>query len=250
MRRQRPACVASPRGVGWLTIDECIAECIVGHISEEDLGTLSAVDRVSRVFHAFAGPRLKELKAAGVMWIEREPYFGYMNHTLWDRVKVCFTGPALSGKTCVIERIVNGRFFEEYTPTLWFQISRATASFQTRPIDMEFWGWLFDELDWLMERRNEVSPEVKVRNSSLKYYAQEPQTILCGNKVDVKDRGPKGVTREQGVQMAKENGFDAFIEVSAMTSRNIPQLRWAILQLFENVRSTHTPTKKQKCAVM
>ncbi|KAH3766812.1 small GTP-binding protein [Pelomyxa schiedti] len=171
----------------------------------------------------------------------------------------------------------SGSFSMEYAPTIGARFMVLDAPAGTLQVKLELWDCCGQErylsllpmyyrgaacvvLVYDVTDSEGLVYLFKIREAIRSGAPMDVKLILCGNKSDVKDRGPKGVTRAQGLDLAKTNGFDAFIEVSALTGKNIPQLSHAIGTLvLENIdrnprssacRRPSRPPPKEKCLLM
>ncbi|KAH3759787.1 Ras family [Pelomyxa schiedti] len=221
--------------------------------------------------------RLKQLKPkSDLLWITERTKRRHdipQDIMLADRrMKVCVSGPEQAGKTSIIERIATGRFFEEYTPTTVTSFQNASITCcGTQTVNLELWdssgslryirfqnplyyrGVTCVLLVYDVTNSDGLVLLLQLREECLHRASPKVKLIMCGNKSDVKHRGPKGVTYSQGAQLAREQGFDAFVEVSAKTTRNLHQLLGAIAQLCMEDESEYprkTKTTKDHCYVM
>ncbi|KAH3731357.1 RAB4B, member RAS oncogene family [Pelomyxa schiedti] len=242
--------------IAHVNIDECIAESIVRNTN--DLVTLAALDCVNKLFHSFVSIKLKTLRSQlCVKWLtERlESVDGCDWIAAQQGIQVCVIGASGTGKTCIAERLVGKDFPEKTDPTIGAGFQIGMAPVRGRGVKMGIWDTsgreryrpmlrmycrkraailLVYDITCLASLNSLAGLITEIRD--LNYFGK---FLLCGNKADIVDRinqvqhGFTGhgtldteaaVTYAQGLAFARANHCDGFVEVSAKTMKNMPQL--------------------------
>ncbi|KAH3714559.1 Ras family [Pelomyxa schiedti] len=242
------------------SMDACIVEHIVGSV--DDVATLVALDLVNKLFHSFTAIKLKVLRSQGVWWITRRNWALRPEWLLPSDsrgIRVCVFGLGETGKSSIVARFGGGGFDESYVPTVGgrlLEIPTAPTGANRGSVELAIWDVEGPERERFSSTLTLFSHGAVVfvlvydvtYIGSLNYlsifltgirYHAEPyhKFLLCGNKADsvldnrsstTSTSPQKPATHSQGLEFAKANNFDGFIEVSAKTGRNIPQLLQAI----------------------
>ncbi|KAH3766345.1 importin subunit alpha-1 [Pelomyxa schiedti] len=232
-----------------LVIDSGVAESLVRNV--DNLQTLSALDRVNKLLHSFASIKLKELRMQHrccVKWVtERDQS---LNVDCWDAhrgIKVCVAGDSASGKTCIVEMLTGKKFIDEHETTVGARFVVTVAPLAGGTVKLELWDTggqerfrsllpmyyrhaaaillVYDVTDSTsLTALTRFLTEIRVRERASKL-------LLCGNKSDMNHTAARSVTYSQGLEFAKSSNCDGFIEVSAKTMKNIPELLTGLSQL-------------------
>jgi len=169
------------------------------------------------------------------------------------------------GKTCMLISYTTNSFPGEYVPTV-FDNYTANAIVEGQPINLGLWDTAgskeYDSLRPLSYPGTDVfiicfslcSPE-SFENVKTKWHPEivqfNPRTpfILVGTKLDLRDspemieslksNNLEPISGEQGDKLAKEIGASRFLECSALTQRNLPQV-------FEEAVKTVSQAEIQK----
>jgi len=144
------------------------------------------------------------------------------------------------GKTCMLISYTTNSFPGEYVPTV-FDNYTANAIVEGHPINLGLWDTAgsedYNQLRPLsypgtdvfiicfslvdMETFNNVKtkwhPEITTHN---------PKTplVLVGTKLDLRDTSKSPVTADQGEKLTKELGAAKYLECSALSQKNLPQV--------------------------
>jgi len=165
-------------------------------------------------------------------------------------VKIMVVGDPSVGKTCMLISYTTNSFPGEYVPTV-FDNYTANAIVEGQPINLGLWDTAgskeYDSLRPLSYPGTDVfiicfslcSPE-SFENVKTKWHPEivqfNPRTpfILVGTKLDLRDspemieslksNNLEPISGEQGDKLAKEIGASRFLECSALTQRNLPQV--------------------------
>ena len=149
--------------------------------------------------------------------------------------KVVIIGNCGVGKTCITNRAIKTKFDETYQSTIGLEYFTMFIKLNTKIIKLQVWDTCgqeiyrslisnyyrnsslaiivydvnrresFEDIDfWIKELKAMSSPDIKL--------------ILLGNKIDLNERK---VQYKEGEEIAKNYGFDCFLETSAKTGENI-----------------------------
>jgi len=161
------------------------------------------------------------------------------------RVKLVVVGDGAVGKTCLLVTFGTGKFPEDYVPTVFDNYSSQMA-YRGDQLLLQLWDTAgqedYDRLRPLSYPGSDVvllcfslvseasyeaitekwSPEVN-------HYVPDCPHILVGTKLDLRDGGkPEGyddvyepISTERGKELAGAVGAAAYVEVSAMTGKNL-----------------------------
>lgn len=165
-------------------------------------------------------------------------------------VKIMVVGDPSVGKTCLLISYTTNSFPGEYVPTV-FDNYTANAIVEGHPINLGLWDTAgskeYDTLRPLSYPGTDVfiicfslcSPE-SYENVKSKWHPEivqyNPKTpfILVGTKLDLRDNPDmiqslkannlSPVSGEMGEKLAKEIGASKFLECSALSQKNLPQV--------------------------
>jgi len=165
-------------------------------------------------------------------------------------VKIMVVGDPSVGKTCLLISYTTNSFPGEYVPTV-FDNYTANAIVEGHPINLGLWDTAgskeYDTLRPLSYPGTDVfiicfslcSPE-SYENVKTKWHPEivqyNPKTpfILVGTKLDLRDNPDMiqslksnnlaPVSGEMGEKLAKEIGASKFLECSALSQKNLPQV--------------------------
>lgn len=164
--------------------------------------------------------------------------------------KVTFLGGAKAGKSCLVGQLVDGSFAEEYKPTY-------TASFKfisegageeelklgicdlpcqinmdlCKILSKDAWMIYFVYDSTSRESFEELESFLRMVNESV----PDAIKVLVATKIDLV--GQREVSPQDGQQFADANGFEHFIETSALTGANITALKdWSFAKMKAEVR--------------
>ncbi|KAH3767522.1 rab family gtpase [Pelomyxa schiedti] len=246
-------------------IDSGFAESIVRNIY--DLKTLSALDRVNKLFHSFASVKLKALHTEScVKWVTERPPLPKPG--IWvgiTGIKVCVIGDTESGKTCIVDRLAGRDLREVHEPTKGACQVTAIAPLDGGTVKLELldtggqekfrslWPMFYRKSAAILlvyDVSNSASlialktvlTEIRILDATIKF-------LLCGNKADTKGTTAllsahcgETVTYSQGLEFAQSSHCDGFLEVSAKTMKNIPELLTALGHLaLEHIATRNNP---------
>lgn len=165
-------------------------------------------------------------------------------------VKIMVVGDPSVGKTCMLISYTTNSFPGEYVPTV-FDNYTANAIVEGHPINLGLWDTAgsheYDTLRPLSYPGTDVfiicfslcSPET-YENVKSKWHPEviqyNPKTpfILVGTKLDLRDNPEmienlkssnlEPISNEMGEKLAKELGAHKFLECSALSQKNLPQV--------------------------
>jgi len=183
-------------------------------------------------------------------------------------VKIMVVGDPSVGKTCMLISYTTNSFPGEYVPTV-FDNYTANAIVEGHPINLGLWDTAgskeYDTLRPLSYPGTDVfiicfslcSME-SYENVKSKWHPEvvqyNPKTpfILVGTKLDLRDNPEMAksanvdpVSTEQGDKLCKEISASKFLECSALSQKNLPQVfEEAVKTVFNNQTSTAGAAKK------
>jgi Ras-related C3 botulinum toxin substrate 1 len=193
-------------------------------------------------------------------------------------VKIMVVGDPSVGKTCMLISYTTNSFPGEYVPTV-FDNYTANAIVEGHPINLGLWDTAgskeYDTLRPLSYPGTDVfiicfslcSPET-FENVKSKWHPEivqyNPKTpfILVGTKLDLRDNpdmiqnlksnGLEPISGDLGDKLAKEIGASKFLECSALSQRNLPQVFEEAVKTVFLDQMAKSPNKKipdKKCAL-
>jgi len=186
-------------------------------------------------------------------------------------------GDSSVGKTCMLISYTTNSFPGEYVPTV-FDNYTANAIVEGHAVNLGLWDTAgsaeYDSLRPLSYPGTDVfiicfsisNPETfdSVKNKWLKEiedFNTKTPFILVGTKLDLRDnqdtieslkeRNQSPITTDQGNALAKSIQAYKYLECSALTQKNLPNVfEDAVKAVFEAVQNTKDPkSKKEKCVV-
>ena len=150
------------------------------------------------------------------------------------RHKIIFVGDAATGKTSIINRIIDNPFNDTYEVSIGIDFMSKNIRFRGQNIKIQIWDSAGQE------KYKGLIPSY-VRNSSIVYIVydisnrssfdnvpnwisfvkniEKTTMILCGNKTDLE----REVNKNEGEELAKREGL-LFFECSAKTNENIKNM--------------------------
>ena len=156
------------------------------------------------------------------------------------RHKIIFVGDANTGKTSIINRIIDNPFNEVYEPSIGVDFMSKNIKFREQSIKLQIWDTAGQE------KYKGLIPSY-VRNSSIVFLVYDVSVktsfdnipkwinfiktienttlVLCGNKIDLENREVK---KEEGEALAQKEGI-SFFEVSAKTDENIKNMFYNVV---------------------
>ena len=156
------------------------------------------------------------------------------------RHKVIFVGDANTGKTSIINRIIDNPFNETYEVSIGIDFMSKNIRFRGQNIKIQIWDSAGQE------KYKGLIPSY-VRNSSIVFLIYDVSTktsfdnipnwinfirnietttlVLCGNKIDITEREVK---KEDGEALAQKEGI-AFFEASAKTGEGIKNMFYSAI---------------------
>lgn len=151
--------------------------------------------------------------------------------------KVVLLGDYAVGKTCLLNRFLQGDFKVEYVPTVKANIHEKEFRFPNYVFRLFYWDtagmYVLDEssaellagahaviLVYDVSRSNSLAVAERQYEAVKGRCDSKPIIWLVGNKIDLKDRS---VDRSKAEKMARELGF-SYIETSAKTGENVSKL--------------------------
>jgi len=200
-------------------------------------------------------------------------------------VKIMVVGDGSVGKTCMLISYTTNSFPGEYVPTV-FDNYTANAIVDGVPINLGLWDTAGSEEYNTLRPLSYPGTDVFIicfslcspssfENVKSKWYPEvqqfNPKTpfILVGSKLDLRDNPEtieslkennlEPITHEQGEALAKELGASKYLECSALSQKNLPNVfEEAVKAVFLNAaggKDTKAPSsgkggdKKEKCSI-
>ena len=158
------------------------------------------------------------------------------------RHKIIFVGDASTGKTSIINRIIDNPFNDTYEVSIGIDFMSKNIKFRGQSIKIQIWDSAGQE------KYKGLIPSY-VRNSSIVFIVYDVSNrssfdnipnwisfvknierttmILCGNKIDL----DRDVNTNEGEEIAKKEGI-LFFECSAKTNENIKNLFFSSIALL------------------
>ncbi|KAH3764014.1 Ras family [Pelomyxa schiedti] len=194
-----------------------------------------------------------QLGGFGVKWLtERSESVDCDRIAAQHGINVCVIGASGTGKTCIAQRFIGKNFFEFQESTIGVGLLSANAPVRGSSVKLHIWDTSGrGQYQSVLGGRSVVTLLVyditclSSLNSLTRIITDIHEVnhvgklLLCGNKADLFDNQQSSatacvasaetiVTYSQGLEFAKANHCDGFVEVSAKTMRNIPQLLTAL----------------------
>ena len=161
------------------------------------------------------------------------------------KYKFVFMGDARTGKTSIINRIIDKPFNDTYKGNIGVEFAKKNIKFRNQILEIEIWDTAGKE-----KFESLIIPPI-VRNSSIVFIAYDiserssfdnvskwisivkkfakTTMVLCGNKTDLK----RNVQKNEGEELAKEEGL-LFFELSAKTNENIKNMFYSSISVLPN----------------
>ena len=158
------------------------------------------------------------------------------------RHKIIFVGDASTGKTSIINRIIDNPFNDTYEVSIGIDFMSKNIKFRGQSIKIQIWDSAGQE------KYKGLIPSY-IRNSSIVFIVYDVSSrssfdnipkwidfvkniekttmILCGNKIDL----DRDVNTNEGEEIAKKEGI-LFFECSAKTNENIKNLFFSSIALL------------------
>ena len=167
--------------------------------------------------------------------VEQESHEDSVNNSISvTRHKIIFVGDAATGKTSIINRIIDNPFNDTYEVSIGIDFMSKNIRFRGQNIKIQIWDSAGQE------KYKGLIPSY-VRNSSIVFIVydiskrssfdnipnwisfvkniEKTTMILCGNKTDLE----REVEKNEGQDLAKKEGL-LFFECSAKTNENIKNM--------------------------
>lgn len=176
-----------------------------------------------------------------------------------SRQKIILIGNVAVGKTSIINSLLGQKFNDEYEPSIGVDFFSKTMKYKGKTIKLQIWDSAGQE------KFKSLIPNY-IRGSSLIFLVYDvtnkksfddistwldfinqietTTTVLCGNKIDLKDK--REVTYEEGEKYAHEKKM-SFFEISAKEETNLQKMLYssvAELPFFQSFSSERT-TKEE-----
>ena len=173
------------------------------------------------------------------------------------KYKLIFLGDQGVGKSCILNRFMNGTFTEEYQATIGLDFQSKNVQIDNQDIHLLLYDTAgqekFRSLIPMYTRDANIILlvyEVTSKDSflHLNHWLNDLTTVkkdevifvVVGNKTDLEDK--REVSREEGEQFAKDNDY-LFAEVSAKDGKGFQDLFYK--NLFERIRTKFRPGGQQ-----
>lgn len=198
-----------------------------------------------------------------------------MQAGMQQTVKLVVGGDGAVGKTCMLITYTTGKFPEDYIPTVFENHSPPFTTADGRPVVLSLWDThgredsdrlrplAYPQTDVHVVCFSLVGPAsfAKVKSvwfPELDHFSKGVPVLLVGTKLDLrsdeptlaklKQKGEAPITFEQGAELAKQLGYVAYRECSALTQEGIK----AVFDTAVQAALMHGASIKQKrqCALM
>ncbi len=158
------------------------------------------------------------------------------------RHKIIFVGDACTGKTSIINRIIDNPFSDTYEVSIGIDFMSKNIRFRGQNIKIQIWDSAGQE------KYKGLIPSY-VRNSSIVFIVydvsnrssfdnvsnwisfvkniEKTTIVLCGNKIDLE----REVEKSDGEELAKKEGLN-FFECSAKTNENIKNMFFSSIAIL------------------
>eukprot|EP01090_Pellita_catalonica_P005355 TRINITY_DN1532_c0_g1_i1.p1 TRINITY_DN1532_c0_g1~~TRINITY_DN1532_c0_g1_i1.p1 ORF type:complete len:191 (-),score=38.44 TRINITY_DN1532_c0_g1_i1:81-653(-) len=183
-------------------------------------------------------------------------------------VKCVIVGDGAVGKTCMLISYTEGRFPEDYVPTV-FDNYEAQVLVEGQEVTFSLWDTAGQEgyqrirvlsypktdiflLCFSLVNRNSFDNVQEVWLPELKHHCPGTPIILVGTKSDLKEGSSDGIKQEEGEKLAKLIGAKMFLVCSAKT-------RAGLKEVFDSALTTvviggsgpapPTSSKRRGCAL-
>jgi len=185
------------------------------------------------------------------------------------KIKIVTVGDPAVGKTSLLIVFAKEEFPDDYVPTV-FQNYSKIVEHEGKKVYMTLWDTAgqedFDRLRPLSYPGTDIillcfslvsmTSYEAVRDKwyrEVDHYIPDVPILLVGTKVDLRDENKKDpgtgeidpVTTEQGKQMQKEINAAAYIEVSALTGKNLKRIFKKALEIVLAVRNVKNEDKEE-----
>ena len=160
------------------------------------------------------------------------------------RHKIIFVGDACTGKTSIINRIIDNPFNDTYEVSIGIDFMSKNIRFRGQNVKIQIWDSAGQE------KYKGLIPSY-VRNSSIVFIVydisdrhsfdnipkwisfvkniEKTTMILCGNKTDLQ----RDVQKNEGEELARREGL-LFFECSAKTNENIKNMFYSAISVLPN----------------
>ena len=160
------------------------------------------------------------------------------------RHKIIFVGDACTGKTSIINRIIDNPFNDTYEVSIGIDFMSKNIRFRGQNLKIQIW-------DSAGQEKYKVLIPSYIRNSSIVFIVydisdrnsfdnvlkwisfvkniEKTTMILCGNKTDLQ----RDVQKNEGEELAKKEGL-LFFECSAKTNENIKNMFYSAISVLPN----------------
>lgn len=188
-------------------------------------------------------------------------------------MKVMVVGDGGVGKTCMLISYTTNSFPGEYVPTV-FDNYTAPLVVEGQPVEMGLWDTAGS--DEYSDMRVMSYPDTNVflicfdltsresyNNVKTKWrpeidaFSKDIPVLIVGTKLDMRANAPGAISEEEGKKLAQETNAVGYIECSALTQQNLPEVfESAIKAVFywelkkDGKVDAETEAKREKCSVM
>ena len=187
--------------------------------------------------------------------VEQESHEDSVDNSLSiTRHKIIFVGDACTGKTSIINRIIDNPFNDTYEVSIGIDFMSKNIRFRGQNIKIQIWDSAGQE------KYKGLIPSY-VRNSSIVFIVYDVSNrssfenipnwinfvkniektimILCGNKIDL----TREVQKNEGEELANKEGL-IFFECSAKTNENIKNMFFTSIAGLSNFGAYEEPEKE------
>jgi len=155
-------------------------------------------------------------------------------------MKVMVVGDGGVGKTCMLISYTTNSFPGEYVPTV-FDNYTAPLVVEGQPVEMGLWDTAGS--DEYSDMRVMSYPDTNVflicfdltsresyNNVKTKWrpeidaFSKDIPVLIVGTKLDMRANAPGAISEEEGKKLAQETNAVGYIECSALTQQNLPEV--------------------------
>ena len=162
---------------------------------------------------------------------------------------IIMVGDDAAGKTSLTTRYISGFFLDDHQLKVGADFYSKITSYKGRRVKLQLWNFGGEEqFKFLMRKYSEgADAAIYLYNitipSSLdrllewiqviKNLAGDIPILLVGTELHLEEQ--RAVTKEQGIQAAREHNLSGFIEVSSKTGQKVNQLFETITEILFNM---------------
>lgn len=185
-------------------------------------------------------------------------------------VKCVVVGDGTVGKTSLLLSYTQNRFPVEYVPTIFenfttgvevdgtpFHLSLWDTAGQEEYARLRYLSYPETDVFLLCYSVNEMSTFHNIGehwHGELKHHCPEAKIVLVGTKVDLRVEAEKNsqafVTKEMGMDLAKNLQVDRYVECSALTQDGLVELFETAMRCATNMNENNKRKKRKTCPLL